>query len=113
MVKRNQEELAAFRAGAVALDPVSEYAEGYRDALLDVVAAFSAGWHAIAARWPIGWEDVFDCLARGPQCPTEVAAATGTHISTASRRLAAMAHHGLVEVLDAQDGRSKLYRRRG
>jgi hypothetical protein len=111
MVKRDREELTRFRAEVCSVDPEGAYAEGYRDALLDVVAAFSAGWEALSARWPVGWEDAYDCLAMGGQTPTEVAACLGVSLATASRRLAAMADHGLLVISDSTDGRMKVYSR--
>lgn len=100
--------LREFRVLVTGIEPEGEYAEGYRDALLDVVAAYCAEWHGRAARWPKHWRYVYEAL-RDPMTPTEVAAMLGLSLSTASRVLARMGKAGLLDQCRQVDGRSKTY----
>ncbi len=109
--KSSLDELAEFRVAAVSVTPQDVYAEGYRDALLDVVAGYST---AISVErksdWPKHWREIWEVL-KDPASVTEVAEFIGVSVPTASRTLTAMQRDGLLKMQRGNDSRVRRYER--
>ncbi len=102
--------LAEFRREACAIMPEDTYAEGYRDALLDVVAAYAADVGGRSTDWPKGWREIWEIL-KYPATVTEVAGFLSVSLSTASRKLTAMKEEGLIKLQLGNDSRVRRYMR--
>ena len=111
LVSDDDEKLGEFRARAVSVVTGDAYTQGYRDALLDVTAAYCDGYKGLSDMWPKGWDDIWASLRGGPKSPTEVATFSAMSLASASRKLSAMMEQGLVRAEPRIDGRSKEYSR--
>ena len=120
--KRRAETLAELRSGIAQLDNErDEFGRGYRQAVLDLLAAYEAAisrdgdleeiLHTIHTR--SNWEETLAALVHGPKRPGDIANELGVDAAVVSRALTTLTDLGLVEVLpaaDGQDKRSKFYR---
>ena len=100
--RRRPKVLREFREKASALTMRGEYARGFRDALLEVVAAFEAAGDTV--------DPALAPLVYGPLTVSEYALATKKSLSTASRALAKLLGRGMVKRLRHwRDGRCWVY----
>lgn len=102
--------LNEFRREACAVVPEDIYAEGYRDALLDVVAAYAADVGGRLTNWPKHWREIWEIL-KYPATVTEVAGFLSVSLATASRGLTAMRKEGLISATKGKDSRTRRYQR--
>lgn len=120
--KRRTETVSELRAGIARLDrEPDDFSRGYRQAVLDMLAAYEA---AISRDGDVdeilqtlytraNWEETLSVLASGVKRPADIINELGVDAAVVSRALAALVDLQLVEVLppgEGQDRRSKFYR---
>lgn len=118
--RRRLDVLSDFRARAADLPDEDEYTQGYRAALLDLVAAYERAVEPaveldVAAEQVLRRENdrrVLEHLARAPALPHELAGALGVDRSTVTRVLQRLRMFHLAEELPSRfgDGRHRLHR---
>jgi DNA-binding MarR family transcriptional regulator len=120
--KRRTETVSELRAGIAQLEgDAGEFDRGYREAVLDLLAAYEA---AIARDGDLdeilqtlhtraNWEETLTVLATGTKRPADIVNELGVDAAVVSRVLTALSELELVEVLpmaEGQDRRSKFFR---
>lgn len=120
--KRRTEVLSDLRSGIAQTEVgADEFERGYRDAVLDVLAAYEAAisqdgdldesLQAIETR--AHWPETLAALAPGLKRPADIVSELGLDAAVVSRALAALSELQLVELLpvaEGQDKRSRFYR---